>query len=75
MRAGYGSLPLHERNRGDLAKMKLRWIAPFAEKTILNRRRVDRLCEAAFVTHQPRPDFPGKENDWPKGGKPVDARY
>lgn len=55
--------------------MKLRWIAPFAEKTILNRRRVDRLCEAAFVTHQLRPDFPGKENDWPKGGKPVDARY
>lgn len=35
----------------------------------------DALDVAAFVTHQPRPDFPGKEHDWPKGGKPVDARY
>ncbi|NDY42645.1 c-type cytochrome [Dissulfurirhabdus thermomarina] len=30
---------------------------------------------ADFVIHQPRPDFPGKERDWPKGGKPEDARY
>jgi len=30
---------------------------------------------AAFFTHQPRPDFPGKERDWPKGDKPKDARY
>jgi thiosulfate dehydrogenase len=30
---------------------------------------------AAFVIHQPRPDFPGKANDWPAGGKPRDARY
>lgn len=30
---------------------------------------------AEFVTHQPRPDFPGKAADWPKGGKPADARY
>lgn len=30
---------------------------------------------ADFVIHQPRPDFAGKENDWPKGGKPDDARY
>lgn len=29
---------------------------------------------AEFFTHQPRPDFPGKANDWPKGGKPKDAR-
>ncbi|HVW49882.1 MAG TPA: c-type cytochrome [Trinickia sp.] len=35
----------------------------------------DALDVAAYVTHQPRPDFPGKENDWPKGGKPADARY
>lgn len=35
----------------------------------------DALDVAAYVAHQPRPDFPGKENDWPKGGKPVDARY
>lgn len=30
---------------------------------------------AAFFTRQPRPDFPGKAADWPKGGKPADARY
>lgn len=30
---------------------------------------------ADFVIHQPRPDFAGKEKDWPKGGKPSDARY
>ena len=33
------------------------------------------LDVAAYVTHQPRPDFPGKAGDWPKGGKPADARY
>jgi thiosulfate dehydrogenase len=30
---------------------------------------------AAFFTRQPRPDFAAKLDDWPKGGKPEDARY
>jgi len=30
---------------------------------------------AAFFTTQPRPDFARKDDDWPKGGKPKDARY
>jgi thiosulfate dehydrogenase len=30
---------------------------------------------AAYMNSQPRPDFPGKEHDWPKGGKPADAPY
>ena len=30
---------------------------------------------AAFFTRQPRPDFAAKHEDWPKGGKPEDARY
>lgn len=30
---------------------------------------------ALYVTTQPRPDFPGKIHDWPKGGRPSDARY
>lgn len=30
---------------------------------------------ADYMIHQPRPDFAGKANDWPKGGKPRDARY
>jgi len=33
------------------------------------------LDVAEYFTHQPRPDFPDKVKDWPKGGKPVDARY
>lgn len=30
---------------------------------------------AAYINSQPRPDFPGKHLDWPKGGKPADAPY
>jgi thiosulfate dehydrogenase len=30
---------------------------------------------ALFFTRQPRPDFSRKHEDWPKGGKPDDARY
>ncbi len=30
---------------------------------------------ATYINSQPRPDFPGKGNDWPKGGKPDDAPY
>lgn len=30
---------------------------------------------AAYVINQPRPDFAHKEQDWPQGGKPPDARY
>ncbi len=30
---------------------------------------------AAFINNQPRPDFPGKAKDWPKGGKPADSPY
>lgn len=30
---------------------------------------------AAYFTQQPRPEFNKKNKDWPKGDKPVDARY
>lgn len=30
---------------------------------------------AAFVTSQPRADFPGKEYDWPRGDPPPDVAY
>lgn len=30
---------------------------------------------AEYFSHQPRPDFPAKTNDWPKDKKPADARY
>lgn len=29
---------------------------------------------AAFFTQQPRPDFAARADDWPKGGRPKDAR-
>jgi thiosulfate dehydrogenase len=35
----------------------------------------DAFDVAAYVNAQPRPDFPAKVNDWPKGGKPADAPY
>ncbi len=33
------------------------------------------LDVAQYFTHMPRPDFADKRKDWPKGGKPTDARY
>lgn len=30
---------------------------------------------AAYVTTRPRPDLPGKENDWPNGDAPPDVAY
>lgn len=30
---------------------------------------------AAYLVSRPRPDFPDKENDWPRGGAPADAAY
>jgi len=30
---------------------------------------------AAYINSHPRPDFPGKVHDWPKGGKPADSPY
>jgi len=30
---------------------------------------------AAFMVAQPRPDFPGKEHDWPNGDPPPDVAY
>lgn len=35
----------------------------------------DAIDVAEFFTHQPRPDFAGKVNNWPNGKKPKDARY
>ncbi|RBP16831.1 thiosulfate dehydrogenase [Roseiarcus fermentans] len=34
----------------------------------------DALDVADYFTHRPRPDFPGKVEDWPKGETPKDAR-
>ena len=33
------------------------------------------LDVARFIDSRPRPDLPGKENDWPTGGRPPDVPY
>ena len=33
------------------------------------------LDVARYVDTRPRPDFPGKEDDWPTGGRPPDVPY
>ena len=43
-----------------------------AEATLTEQQARD---VAAFVINQPHPDFAAKAADWPKGGKPDDARY
>lgn len=35
----------------------------------------DAVDVAEYFTHQPRPDFAPKANDWPKDPRPADARY
>jgi thiosulfate dehydrogenase len=43
--------------------------------------RAQRLTEqqafdvATYINTRPRPDFPRKIHDWPKGGKPAGADY
>lgn len=45
---------------------------PLGQGGLTDQQAVD---VAAYYTHMPRPDFPDKRNDWPKGGKPSDSRY
>ncbi len=51
----------------------VRWNMPFGQGGSLTDDEA--LDVAAFFTRQPRPDFAAKSNDWPKGGRPADARY
>ena len=51
----------------------IKWNMPLGQGGSLSDQ--DAYDIAAYFTHQPRPDFPGKEQDWPQGGKPDDARY
>lgn len=45
---------------------------PLGQSNLTDQQAVD---VAEYFTHMPRPDFIDKRLDWPKGGKPVDARY
>lgn len=45
---------------------------PLGQGGLTDQEAVD---VAQYFTHMPRPDFADKRKDWPKGGKPTDARY
>lgn len=59
--------------RLDTAAAFVRWNMPLGQGGTLSDQESTDL--AAWFTAQPRPDFAGKSGDWPKGGKPRDARY
>lgn len=44
---------------------------PTSAGTLTNQ---DAFDVAAYVTSRPRPSFPATKTDWPKGGRPSDAR-
>lgn len=45
---------------------------PLGQGGLTDQEAVD---VAEYFSHMPRPDFAPKHKDWPKGGKPSDARY
>ncbi len=45
---------------------------PLGQGGLTDQEAVD---VAEYFSHMPRPDFAPKLKDWPKGGKPSDARY
>ena len=50
----------------------IRYNMPYGNPTLTDQQAFD---VAAYVNAQPRPDFRGKENDWPRGGAPPDVPY
>jgi len=45
---------------------------PFGSATLSDQQAFD---VAAYIDSRPRPDFPGKEHDWPRGDAPPDVPY
>ena len=59
---------------------RLRTAAPFIRDNMPNDRAVilsdqQAIDVAAYILSRPRPDFAGKELDWPHGNPPPDAAY
>jgi thiosulfate dehydrogenase len=50
----------------------IRYNMPYGNPTLTDQQAFD---VAAYVNSHPRPDFPGKEHDWPRGGAPPDVPY
>ena len=46
---------------------------PFDTPGVLTDQQA--LDVATYVTSMPRPDTPGKADDWPRGDAPADAPY
>jgi thiosulfate dehydrogenase len=51
----------------------IKWNMPLGQGGTLTDQEAYDI--AAWFIFNDRPDFAGKANDWPKGGKPEDARY
>lgn len=51
----------------------IKWNMPFGQGGSLSDQEAYDI--AAYFSTQERPDFTYKTKDWPKGGKPDDARY
>jgi thiosulfate dehydrogenase len=51
----------------------IRYNMPFDRPGTLTDQQASSV--ARYVTSRPRPDFPGKEKDWPRGDPPPDAAY
>ncbi len=51
----------------------IKWNMPFGQGGSLSDQEAYDI--AAYFSTQERPDFAHKNTDWPKGGKPDDARY
>jgi len=45
---------------------------PFGNASLTDQQAFD---VAAYINSRPRPDFPGKEHDWPRGDAPADVPY
>ena len=59
--------------RLDTAAAFVRWNMPLGQGGTLTEQEAYDV--AAYFIEQPRPDFAGRSNDWPEGGRPRDARY
>jgi len=59
--------------RQERAASFIRHNMPFDRPGLLSDQQAYDI--AAYITSMPRPDSPGKENDWPDGGVPSDVPY
>lgn len=50
----------------------IRYNMPFGNPNLTDQQAFDL---ATYITSRPRPDFPGKEKDWPRGNPPPDVAY